>query len=65
MPPQARVNVIRSSLMRYAASALARSVDEYLKSCVTRFAAALHESRRREVDRIFRRYRHLIDDSTD
>jgi hypothetical protein len=38
------------------------AINERGKTLVARFMTALDESKRREADRLIRRYQHLIDD---
>ena len=52
----------RFKLLRSRLAALAYRVKEHCIAFFTHLLAALDESRRREVARIFRQYRYLIDE---
>jgi len=65
MPPSARATLNRANFPPLAGPFVTSTVTRHLATWINLFMTALHETRRRQADRVIQEHCHLIDNFKD
>ena len=65
MPPSASATPNRANFPPFIGPGIAPVIARHLGAWINLFVTALHETRRRQADRVIQEHRHLIDNFKD